>query len=79
MFFGMFAGYFSLAVFGGMIGRKMLMMVSMGLILAGLFIAIFSTSIQIAGFGMFLVAFGANDASNVTFFFLSETVSESYR
>jgi len=45
MFFGMFAGYFSLAVFGGMIGRKMLMMVSMGLILAGLFIAIFSTSI----------------------------------
>lgn len=79
MYVGIFAGYLTLSLVGGMVGRKTLMMGAMTMALVGFTTTILSTSIGIAGLGLLFSIFGVCSASNVTFFYLAETVSENYR
>ena len=75
MYVGNVAGYLCLSLFGDLIGRKLLMVVNLIITLLGVLIVIFCVSLTMAASGLFLSTFGVQNAFNICFFFISETMS----
>jgi MFS family permease len=79
MYVGSVVGFLLMTLVGDLIGRKLLMTICMLMTVAGLTITIFCVNLQMAGAGLFLATVGIQDAYNVCFFFIAETISEEYR
>jgi MFS transporter, putative metabolite:H+ symporter len=79
MYVGTVVGFLLLTLVGDLLGRKLLISLCMLLTVVGLTIAIFCSSLAMAGAGLFLATVGIQNAYNICFFFIAETVSEEYR
>lgn len=79
MYVGNVVGFFGLTLVGDLMGRKMLMVVNLFLAAIGLTLTILCQSIMMAGIGLFIITCGIQNAFNVCFYFISETMSEEYR
>jgi MFS family permease len=79
MYVGTVVGFLGLTLAGDLVGRKLLMVVCLGINVVGLLLVIFCANIEMAAFGLFLSTVGIQNAFNVCFYFLSETVAESHR
>lgn len=79
MYMGSVVGFLVMTLVGDLIGRKLLISLCMMLTVVGLIITIFCVNLTMAGIGLFIASVGIQDAYNVCFFFIAETVSEEYR
>lgn len=79
MYVGTVVGFLLMTLVGDLLGRKMLMTICMTMTVLGITITIFCQNLAMAGAGLFLATVGIQDAYNVCFFFISETISEEYR
>ena len=55
------------------------MIICMSGVVIGLVIAIFCQSLMMAGIGLFIASVGVQNAFNICFYFIAETVSEDFR
>ena len=76
---GTVVGFLLLSFVGDLLGRKRLMIICMSGVVIGLVIAIFCQSLAMAGAGLFIASVGVQNAFNICFYFISETVSEDFR
>jgi MFS family permease len=76
---GTVVGFLILSFVGDLLGRKRLMIICMSGVVIGLVIAIFCESLVMAGVGLFIASVGVQNAFNICFYFISETVSEDFR
>ena len=79
MYVGNVVGFLGITLIGDLVGRKMLLVGNLVLALAGLIVTLLCVSLIMAGVGLFLVCCGVQNAFNVCFYFISETMSEEYR
>ena len=79
MLFGKAVGPMIPTMLGDFMGRKRLMLGSMVLYAVGLALVLFSTSLPMAGVGLFVTMCGAQNVFTIPFFFASEKVKEGYR
>lgn len=79
MYVGGVVGFLLMTVVGDLVGRKLLITVCMSLTVLGITITMFCSNLTMAGIGLFLATVGIQDAYNVCFFFIAETISEEYR
>ena len=79
MYVGAVVGSLISAVVGDQMGRKQLVVLCMMLNLIGMTITIFAPTLLVAGVGLFISTVGIQNAFNVCFYFLAETVAESHR
>lgn len=75
MYVGTVVGFLLMTLVGDLLGRKMLMTICMAMTVLGITITIFCQDLAMAGAGLFLATVGIQDAYNVCFFFISETIS----
>ena len=78
-YIGTVVGFLLLSFVGDLVGRKRLMTICMTGVVVGLVIAIFCQSLLMAGIGLFIASVGVQNAFNICFYFISETVSEEFR
>jgi MFS family permease len=78
-YIGTVVGFLLLSFVGDLVGRKRLMTICMTGVVVGLVIAIFCQSLPMAGIGLFIASVGVQNAFNICFYFISETVSEEFR
>ena len=76
---GTVVGFLILSFVGDLLGRKRLMIICMSGVVIGLVIAIFCQSLMMAGIGLFIASVGVQNAFNICFYFIAETVSEDFR
>ena len=76
---GTVVGFLILSFVGDLLGRKRLMIICMSGVVIGLVIAIFCQSLMMAGIGLFVASVGVQNAFNICFYFIAETVSEDFR
>jgi MFS family permease len=76
---GTVVGFLLLSFVGDLLGRKKLMVICMASVVIGLVIAIFCQDLVMAGIGLFIASVGIQNAFNICFYFISETVSEEFR
>ena len=76
---GTVVGFLLLSFVGDLLGRKRLMIICMTSVVIGLVITIFCQSLVMAGVGLFIASVGVQNAFNICFYFISETVSEEFR
>lgn len=79
MYVGGVVGFLLMIIVGDLFGRKSLITICMLMTVAGITVTIFCSSLTMAGIGLFLATVGIQDAYNVCFFFIAETISEEYR
>jgi MFS family permease len=79
MYVGGVVGFLLMIIVGDLFGRKSLITICMLMTVAGITVTIFCNSLTMAGMGLFLATVGIQDAYNVCFFFIAETISEEYR
>lgn len=79
MFVGIVAGFFGLTLFGDYVGRKRLMIINLFIAMTGLLITLFCVSLHMAAVGLFLITCGIQNAFNIAFNFISETIAEEKR
>jgi MFS family permease len=79
MYLGNVAGFFIITLVGDFFGRKMLLVSNLLACVVGLLLTIFCVDLTMAAAGLFLMTLGIQNAFNVCFYFISETVSESHR
>lgn len=75
MYVGAVVGFLLMTLVGDILGRKMLMTIWMSMTVVGITITIFCQDLPMAGAGLFLATVGIQNAYNVCFFFISETIS----
>jgi len=78
-YLGTVVGFLILSFVGDLLGRKRLMIICMSGVVIGLVIAIFCQSLMMAGIGLFIASVGVQNAFNICFYFIAETVSEDFR
>lgn len=76
---GTVVGFLLLSFVGDLLGRKRLMIICMTGVVIGLVITIFCESLVTAGIGLFIASVGVQNAFNICFYFISQTVSEDFR
>lgn len=69
---GTVVGYLGLSLVGDFLTRKKLLLVNLFLAVLGLTITIFSSSLMMAGVGLFFLAAGIRNAFNICFYFIAE-------
>lgn len=79
MYVGNVVGFLGLTLVGDLMGRKMLLIVNLFLVVVGLMLVILCQSLIMAGIGLFVITCGIQNAFNVCFYFIAETMSEEYR
>lgn len=79
MFSGVSIGIFVLAMVGGLVGKRRLLLVSMWVCLLGMGLMVWSGSLIIGGVGMFCAVLGSNTSTNLVYTVITETVSSRYR
>ena len=71
MYVGNVVGFLGLTLLGDIFGRKVLMMGNLILSLVGTVITLFANSMTMAGVGLFIITCGIQNATNITFYFIS--------
>lgn len=71
MYLGGTLGFISLTLIGGIVGRKMLMLISTGVAVLGLIITVSSVNLIMAGAGLLIASFGVQKGFNVCLYFIS--------
>ncbi len=79
MYIGTVVGFLALTFVGDLLGRKLLFIICTSLTVLGMIIVISCVNLQMAGVGLFIATVGAQNAFNICFYFIAETVSEEYR
>lgn len=79
MYVGNVVGYLGLSLIGDLVGRKLLMVTNLFVVLLGMGVTLFCVSLTMAAAGLFLMTLGVQNAFNICFFFISETMSEETR
>lgn len=79
MYVGNVVGFLGLTLVGDLMGRKMLLVVNLFLVVVGLMLTIMCQTLTMAGIGLFITTCGIQNAFNVCFYFIAETMSEDYR
>jgi hypothetical protein len=71
MFFGIAAGYLLLTFFGESVGKKMLMLINLGLFIAGLgIVLLFPGKWEVVAGGLLLAVLGISNSYLICFMFL---------
>jgi hypothetical protein len=55
------------------------MLISLVMTLAGLVLTAFCNGLIMASIGLFIASFGIQNAFNICFYFIAETISETHR
>ena len=79
MYVGNVVGYLGISSIGDLVGRKLLMVTNLFIALLGMGVTLFCVSLTMAAVGLFLITLGVQNAFNICFFFISETMTESTR
>lgn len=75
MYVGAVVGYVLMTLVGDLVGRKSLLSICMCATVIGMGITIFCVNITMAGVGLFLATVGIQNAFNICFYFIAETIS----
>lgn len=75
MYVGNVVGFLGLTLVGDMFGRKNLMLGNLIICALGLAITIFCANLTMAGIGLFISTCGIQNAFNICFYYIAETVS----
>lgn len=75
MYIGTVVGFLILSVIGDLFGRKLLLSICCGISALGMIITIFCANITMAGIGLFIASVGIQNAFNICFYFIAETIS----
>lgn len=79
MFSGFAIGIFVLALLGGLVSKKTLILGNMFITIIGMVLMVMSSSVIMGGAGMFCCILGLNINLHACFPFITETVSQNYR
>jgi MFS family permease len=79
MYVGNVVGFLGLTLVGDVLGRKMLMLANLIICAVGMIITVFAVNLTMAGIGLFISTCGIQNAFNICFYYIAETVSESHR
>jgi MFS family permease len=79
MYVGNVIGFLGLTLVGDLVGRKRLLLGNLLISLLGLVITMFCVTLSMAAAGLFLTTCGIQNAFNICFYFISETMSEKNR
>lgn len=79
MYGGTLVGIFAMTAFGEVIGRKKFIVIGMGLIVAGTFVATVSGWLWMSAIGLCAAMVGIKIANYVCMSYTAEIVSEKYR
>lgn len=78
-YFGAIVGYIILGSMVDNIGRRLILLISLGFGCAGLLLILVAGNIILVDIGLFIVGFGLESAFNMGFFFFTETLEDRYR
>ncbi len=76
MYVGNVVGFFGLTLVGDWMGRKALLVANLLLTVIGMVLTSLCATIVMAGIGLFIITCGIQNAFNVCFYFIAETMSE---
>ncbi len=75
MYVGNVVGFLGLTLVGDLFGRKNLMLGNLAIAALGLTITVCCANLTMAGIGLFISTCGIQNAFNICFYYISETVS----
>ena len=75
MYVGNVVGFLGLTLVGDLFGRKTLMLGNLAICAVGMIITAFCANLTMAGIGLFISTCGIQNAFNICFYYISETVS----